>query len=75
MPGVAASISMPAAIIAMVRIIAGLRPARSAKAPMTMPPTGRVAKPMPKMASDDSRLAMGSLEGKNVSPMEVAKKA
>ncbi len=66
---------MPAAIIAMVRIIAGLRPARSAKAPMTMPPIGRVTKPMPKIASEESRLAIGSLEGKNVSPMDVAKKA
>ena len=67
--------SMPSAIIPIVSSIAGLRPARSAKAPMTMPPIGRVRKPIPKIASDDSRLAIGSFDGKKVSPIEVAKKA
>ncbi len=41
-PGQAASISIPMAIKPMVSSIAGLRPARSASAPITTPPTGRI---------------------------------
>ena len=41
-PGQAASISMPSAISAIVISMAGLRPARSAKAPISTPPTGRI---------------------------------
>ncbi len=41
-PGVTARMSMPSAIRPMVSTMAGLRPARSARAPMTAPPTGRM---------------------------------
>ena len=40
--GVTASISMPSAIRPMVSTMAGLRPARSASAPMIAPPIGRI---------------------------------
>jgi hypothetical protein len=40
-----------------LRIMAGLRPTRSAYEPMMMPPIGRVTKPAPKVASDNIRFA------------------
>ncbi len=72
-PGVAASISMPSAIKAMVSTIAGLRPARSASAPITTPPSGRIRKPDQNTARDESRLLVGSLDGKKARPISTAK--
>ena len=40
--GVRARIAIPRAINPMVSTMAGLRPARSASAPMTAPPIGRM---------------------------------
>ena len=67
--GVAARPSVPTVIRAMVKIIAGLRPARSANAPISKPPSGRVTKPTPNTATDSSRLMKGVDAGKNVLPM------
>ena len=72
--GVAAMISMPAAISAIVRIIAGLRPALSAKAPSTTAPTGRERKPIQNTSSAESRRPVSLPDGKNASPISLAKK-
>ncbi len=55
--------------------IAGLRPCRSPIRPSTTAPTGRIRKPAPKAASEASRLAVGSEEGKKARPIWAAKKA
>src|SRR5262249_18633003 len=55
--------------------IAGLRPARSPNLPITNAPSGLVRNPTPKVASDDSRLRPGVVEGKKVRPICAAKKA
>ena len=57
----------------MVSTIAGLRPARSASAPIITPPSGRMRKPDQNTASEDSRLVVGSFDGKNARPMSTAK--
>ena len=64
---------MPSAIRAIVSTIAGLRPARSASAPITTPPSGRIRKPDQNTASDDRRLVVGSFDGKKARPMSTAK--
>jgi len=56
-------------------IIAGFLPMRSAMRPITMPPSGRVRKPTPKVASDFSKPMPGVAEGKKAWPMCTAKKA
>jgi len=45
-----------AAISQIVKVMAGLRPCRSAKQPITMPPSGLVTKPTPNVATEKSRL-------------------
>lgn len=55
--------------------MAGLRPFRSPRMPMTIPPRGRVKKPAPNVASERRRLEAGSREGKNVCPIWTAKNA
>ena len=66
---------MPNPIRLKDSIIAGLRPMRSAMRPMTRPPNGRVKKPTPNVASEASRLVVGSCEGKKHAPICVAKNA
>jgi len=46
--------AQPSAIRKMVSVMAFLRPARSAYAPITMPPSGRMMKPTPKLATVSS---------------------
>jgi hypothetical protein len=46
-------------------IIAGFRPTRSPILPITTPPTGRIRKPAPNVASDNNRLDDGFRVGKN----------
>ena len=73
--GVSARPMVPAVIRPMVSSIAGLRPARSAKAPISTPPSGRVMKPTPNTATESSRLVNGELDGKKVLPIYTAKNA
>ena len=54
--------------------IAGLRPMRSPKGPITMPPSGRVRNPTPKTNRVCSRLVVESWLGKNTAPICTAKK-
>ena len=61
------------AIMAIVTISAPLRPKRSAYAPMTSPPTGRITKPTPKVAKLLSSDTTGLAEGKKVWPTKIAK--
>ena len=49
-----------------------LRPMRSPKCPMTMPPIGRAMKPMPKAAKEARVPAAGDICGKNSGPNTVA---
>ena len=71
--GIAANPKVPTVTRTMVRIIAGLRPARSANAPMTTPPRGRNRKPDQNTASVFNRLVVGSPAGKNAPEMKTAK--
>ncbi len=73
--GVRARPSVPTVMRAMVNSRAGRRPARSAKAPMSTPPTGRAKNPTPNTATDSSRLPIGVDAGKKVLPMYTAKNA
>jgi hypothetical protein len=57
------------------RSIAGFRPTRSPKRPITRAPSGRVKKPTPNVASDASRLVPGVFDGKNARPICAAKNA
>ena len=66
--GVAHSPSVPSVISTMVSSSAGLRPARSAYAPIQIPPSGRVRKPTPNVATESSRLANALSVGKNALP-------
>ena len=66
-------ISMPAAISAIVTSMAGLRPALSANAPSTTAPTGREKKPIQNTRSAESRRPVSLPEGKNASPISLAK--
>ena len=52
-----------------VRINAGLRPTRSAKAPISKLPSGRVKKPTPKAATEASSGPNSPPIGKNACPM------
>ena len=54
--------------------IAGLRPQVSPRVPITMPPSGRVRNPTPKVASVSNRLPVVSWPGKNTAPICTAKK-
>lgn len=74
-PGSTAMAPVPTAIIASVSVIAGLRPARSAYAPITSAPSGRTTKPSPNTDTDSSRLTNGRCVGKNVRPIITAKVA
>jgi hypothetical protein len=67
--GVRASPIMAAPISGNVRIIAGLRPARSPIRPITQLPTGRGTNPTPNVPKAASKLADGVLEGKKARPM------
>ena len=53
--------------------IAGLRPARSPNPPITSPPSGRVKKPTPNVASVSSRPLLPLALGKKVVPIWTAK--
>src|SRR6476660_10212175 len=52
---------------------AARRPARSPKAPMTRPPSGRKKNATPKTASDASNEVVGFPDGKNSAPMVAAR--
>ena len=54
--------------------MAGLRPSRSPSGPISSPPSGRVAKPTPKVARVSSSALVSSLPGKNTLPIWTAKK-
>jgi len=73
--GISGNPITPAPISMNDSIIAGLRPARSPKRPMTYAPSGRVRNPTPKVASEASRLVPGVFEGKKVRPICEAKNA
>ena len=64
---------MPRPIIVNERIIAGLRPRRSAIRPMMSPPSGRLTNPTPKVASDRISDCEAS-PGKRLRPIWTAKK-
>jgi hypothetical protein len=66
--GVTARPASAMPIMENVSIIAGFRPLRSAKCPITKPPSGRVTKPTPKVASESSSLA-SPLPGNRASQM------
>jgi len=53
----------------IVAMSAGRRPARSAYAPINTPPSGRVTKPTPNVASERSRLVRALPLGKKARPM------
>ncbi len=65
---------MATPIRAKETIIAGLRPERSAKRPMTNPPSGRVTKPAPKVARVNNRPCEVRAAGKKQWPIWMAKK-
>jgi len=71
--GVSARPMMPMPIRVKDRIIAGLRPRRSANRPMIRPPSGLPTKPTPKVASDRSKDCEAS-PGNSVRPIWTAKK-
>jgi hypothetical protein len=73
--GISGKPTTPTPISTNDRSIAGLRPTRSPKRPITRAPSGRVKKPAPKVASDANRLVLGALEGKNARPICAAKNA
>ena len=72
--GANAMIAMPTAISEMVSVSADLRPTRSATAPSTMPPSGRVRKPTPNVAQVASSEMVGFVAGKYSLAMITAKK-
>ena len=72
--GATAIVAVPSAISSSVRIIAFLRPARSAYMPITAPPSGRVTKPTPKLATASINCPNGECTGKNSLPIRMAKK-
>jgi hypothetical protein len=73
--GMSGSPTTPTPISTSDSSIAGLRPTRSPKRPITSAPSGRVRKPTPKVASEANRLAAAEVEGKNVRPIWTAKNA
>ena len=73
--GVSAMPIVPIVMSAMVNSMAGLRPTRSAKEPISSPPKGRVMKPTPKTATDSITVTSGSSAGKKVWPIYTAKNA
>ncbi|MNH16917.1 hypothetical protein D3C79_765690 [compost metagenome] len=66
--------AVPNVIRPIVRLKAALRPCLSAYRPMMMPPTGRIKKPTPKVASDIRSEASADSEGKKCRPISTAKK-
>ena len=72
--GATAIVAVPSAISSSVRIIAFLRPARSAYMPITSPPSGRVTKPTPKLATASINCPNDECTGKNSLPIRIAKK-
>ena len=72
--GVSARTATEMPISVMLSSIAGLRPCRSAHAPMAHAPSGRPMKPTPNVASEAIRLTKGSSDGKKTLPIWMAKK-
>ena len=66
--------TVPKAIVMMVSINAALRPLVSPNRPMMMPPSGRIRKPTPKTAKDESSAAAGLPGGKKLRAITLAKK-
>jgi hypothetical protein len=54
----------PVDVSVMARVRMNFRPFLSARLPSTMAPTGRATKPSANVASESSRLTVGSEDGK-----------
>ncbi len=67
--------SVPAIISPADSTSAGLRPARSAYAPITTAPTGRAMNPTPNVPTDSINWPNGDAVGKNTRPIWTANKA
>ncbi len=72
--GAKAIMAMDSVISAMMSCSAALRPLRSAYMPSTMPPTGRMKNPTPKVAMVSSRDAYSFCAGKNSRAMMTVRK-
>ena len=73
--GVSTTPSTPTPISVKLSTIAGLRPARSPNAPITIAPTGRATNPTANVSSDNIRFSNGVWFGKNVRPICTANSA